>query len=152
MTSDKLFEALENHLRRDRDPELLLLKGHLILEQCLNELLRTYVPKLDALDKMNLTFARKLDLLVALGHRLYAPSHDGDSKIRELNRIRNKLAHRLDFADYEDDLKKWACSVVGYVPRSMNRRATCANTIRKAFYLLAAYLAGVTRTKQELKR
>lgn len=68
MDSEELLAALEEHLRFQSEPELLLLKGHLILEQGLNQLLRAYVTNEAALERMNLSFSRKLDLLCALGH------------------------------------------------------------------------------------
>ena len=93
-SSEDVLDALERHLKTQSEPELLLLKGHLILEQCLNQLLRTYIADEDSLDKMNLSFSRKLDLLVALGHKLYVPGANGEALVREINRIRNRLAHR----------------------------------------------------------
>ena len=151
MNSEQVFAALKKHIQFQSEPELLLLKGHLILEQCLNELLRSYIADAEVLERLNLTFVRKLDLLGALGHRLYSPGLNGDAEIRELNRIRNKLAHRLDFEDYEAEFKRWACSVVGYTPKSINRRTTYLNTVRRAFLLLTAFLSGVAETKHELK-
>ena len=150
MNYQQVFAALQKHVHSQSEPELLLLKGHLILEQCLNELLRVYIADTDALDKLNLTFSRKLDLLGALGHHRYSPGANGDAQIRELNRIRNKLAHRLDFEDYQSDFKRWACSVVGHTPKSMNRRTTYLNTVRRAFVLLAAFLSGVAEAKHDL--
>lgn len=151
MHSDQLFANLERHLKHQSEPELLLLKGHLILEQCLNQLLRAYIADSTSLEKLNLSFSRKLDLLLALGHRTYAPGPDGAKHIREVNRIRNKLAHSLDFGPHEEDLKRWACSVLGYTPKSIDRRATYLNTLRRAFVVLPAFLTGVAETKLELK-
>jgi hypothetical protein len=152
MDSAQLNQALDEHIRSQSDPELLLLKGHLILELCLNEFLLAHIPDPDNLDKLNLTFARKLDLINALGHKLYTLNSAGSEQIRELNRIRNKLAHTLDFSLYEADFKKWACSVVGYTPKTLNRRPTYIKTVRKAFYILTAFLAGVAITRREQVR
>jgi hypothetical protein len=151
MQTEQLFDALERHLKTQSEPELLLLKGHLILEQCLNELLRVYIADTGALEKLNLSFSRKLDLLVALGHKLYVPGADGEPIIREINRIRNKLAHRLEFEDYQAELKNWACSALGYTPKTINRRITYINTIRRAFTYTAAFMSGVAEAKHALK-
>ena len=64
MDAEHMFPVVERHLLSQSEPELLLLKGHLILEQCLNEALRGYMNKPEALDRLNLSFSRKLDLLV----------------------------------------------------------------------------------------
>ena len=151
MQTEQVFAALEHHLKTQSEPELLLLKGHLILEQCLNELLRVHIADIGSLERMNLSFSRKLDLLVALGHRLYMPGTDGVELIREVNRIRNRLAHRLDFQDLEVELKRWACTVLGHTPKSMNRRSTYINTLRRAFTHTAAFMSGVAEAKHALK-
>lgn len=72
------------------------------------------------------------------------------AQLREINRIRNKLAHKLDFDDYHNDLRLWACSVVGYTPVTINRKRTYRNTLVKAFYLLAGMLSGFTRGRKVL--
>ena len=152
MDALQLERILDKHIRAQDEPELLLLKGHLVLELCLNEFLKVHIRDEEQLDRLNLTFAKKVDLIVALGHELYtlnAKGAEGTAQVRELNRIRNKLAHQLDFAAHEDDFKRWACAVVGYKPKSLRRRATYVNTVKKAFYVLAAFLSGVAISKHE---
>lgn len=151
MDSEDVLEALEEHLRFQSEPELLLLKGHLILEQCLNQLLRTYVTDEAALERMNLSFSRKLDLLVTLGHRLYVSGVNGEALIREINRIRNKLAHQLNFGDLEIELQRWACTVTGFTPKTINRRSTYLNTVRRAFTFTAAFMSGVAIARQAIR-
>ena len=142
MESKDIFTALEKHLRATDDIELILLKGHLVLEQVLNELLSFHIKSDKRLNSLNLMFAKKLELLIALedGGRFI---ESGIDQLKEINRIRNKLAHKLDFDEYHDDLKAWACSVVGYTPVTLNRKRTYRNTLIKAFYLLAGMLSGV---------
>ena len=98
------------------------------------------------LANLNLSFAKKLDLFAGLED----PAMRWEPEIghlRELNRIRNKLAHELT-ADqaHHKDLKKWACAVVGYKPKSLNRHRTYRNTVLKAFYLLTGTLSGRNET------
>lgn len=151
MDPEDVFEALEAHLRFQSEPELLLLKGHLILEQCLNQLLRTYVADEKALERMNLSFSRKLDLLVTLGHRHYVVGSNGDALIRDINRIRNKLAHQLHFGDLKIELRRWSCAVLGVTPKTINRRSTYLNTVRRAFAFSAAFLSGVAIGRQAVR-
>jgi hypothetical protein len=43
--------------------------------------------------------------------------------LRELNRIRNKLAHQLPSKPgHHANIEKWACAVVGYTPKTIDRR------------------------------
>ena len=150
-SSEDVLDALERHLKTQSEPELLLLKGHLILEQCLNQLLHAYINDEDALEKMNLSFSRKLDLLVALGHKMYVPGTNGEALIRDINRIRNKLAHRLDFDDMEIELQRWACAVLKITPKTIGRRITYLNTIRRAFTFTAAFMSGVATGRSASK-
>ena len=141
MSSENLFGNLERHLRTRDDIEMMLLKGHLILEQALNQVLLGYVTSEKSLRELNLMFSKKLDLVVAISGNGYLP--DRIAQLREINRIRNKLAHHLDFTDFHTDLKRWACNVLAYTPKTIGRKRTYRNTLMKAFYLLAGMLSGM---------
>ena len=43
MDADEVYKALEKHLRNIDDIELILLKGYLVLEQVINELLGVHI-------------------------------------------------------------------------------------------------------------
>ncbi len=150
MESDQLFAALERHLRAKDDIEMILLKGHLVLEQVLNQMLLGYIGKEEDLVSLNLMFSKKIDLLIALSGGHY--DKDDIYQLREINRIRNKLAHNLEFNDYHADLKAWACHVVGYTPKSINRKTTYRSTVLKAFYFLSAMLSGMAKGRREAMR
>ena len=84
MDTERLFPLVEQHLLSQSEPEMLLLKDHLILEQCLNQVLRGYMADSNALDKLSLSFSRKLELLVALGHRNFTMNQSGAASLREI--------------------------------------------------------------------
>lgn len=140
MNSEEIFNALEKHLKKADEIEVILLKGHLILEQILNELLSCHIKSEKSLNSLNLLFSKKLDLLIALDGEHFLNSEI--KHLREINRIRNKLAHKIDFSEYHKDLKAWACAVVGYTPSTINRKRTYKNTLIKAFYFLSGILSG----------
>jgi hypothetical protein len=150
MESSEAFNSLEGHLKSTDEIDLVVLRGHLILEQCLNALLVQWIST-ERLPKLNLNFARKLELYVALQEpRQHWPEEI--AHLRELNRIRNKLAHQLPSKlGHHVDVKKWACAVVGYTPKSIDRRATYRSTVLKAFYLLTGYLAGAASMQAAIK-
>jgi len=151
MESKYIFTALEKHLQKTDDIELILLKGHLVLEQTLNELLSVHINSERRLDSLNLMFSKKINLLIALedGGRFMGSEI---SQLQEINRIRNKLAHKLDFDEYHDDLKAWACTVVGYTPVTLSRNRTYKNTLIKAFYLPAGILSGFAAGQKSNKK
>jgi hypothetical protein len=101
-------------LREYDEIEMILLKGHLIIEQSLNHLLAANKIDMKRIDSMGLMFAKKLELIMALEVKFIENEY---LQLKEINRIRNKLAHELFFKDYHMDLKNWACSVLGYTPK-----------------------------------
>lgn len=136
---------------------MILLKGHLILEQALNELLGFYIHEEKKLESLNLMFAKKLGLLAALhGNDEYLEEHI--TLLKELNRIRNKLAHKLDFDDYHDDLQKWACSISGDAPEIEGEESSYRSILINALYQMAAILGGyangykAARKKSNMRR
>lgn len=148
MHSRDFLAKLECHLHKVDDIELVVLKGHLILEQALNQMLLGHIDSEKSLNDLSLTFSKKLDLLVALTGGGW---EEEVSQLREVNRIRNKLAHQLEFKPFHPALKKWACCVVGYTPRTLNDRRTFRNTLSKAFYLLCGILVGRASVLQDFR-
>jgi hypothetical protein len=82
---DEMFAHLQNE-----DAMGAVLRAHLYLEGLLNELLVARVQDPKALDRMNLMYDRKVDLLAALGLKpsLIAP-------LKAIGKYRNKFAHDL---------------------------------------------------------
>jgi len=148
MNPEEILDSLESHLDKYEEIELILLKGHLILEQAINEQLSIHIADKKKLSALNLMFNKKIDLLVALEDRDPISFTASVSHLKEINRIRNKLAHQLDFQDYHKDLKTWACAVLGYTPKTIDRKRTYRNMVRKAFYFLAGVLIGNSEAKK----
>ncbi|MFL1465088.1 hypothetical protein [Marinobacter sp. HN1S83] len=151
MTPDHILDSLDSHLNKDDEIELLLLKGHLILEQALNAQLSLHIPDRKRLDGLNLMFSKKLDLLVALEGGDPLELVDSVKHLKEINRIRNKLAHQLEFKGHYKELKDWACAVLNYTPKTINRKRTFRNMLRKAFYFLTAALVSNAYVRSELR-
>jgi len=151
MDEPSLFDVLERHLKNPDELELILLKGHLVLEMALNRILVNYIHEAH-LSSLNLMFAKKIELVAALKEFNQPIARDELGQLREINRIRNKLAHKLDFAEFHSDLKKWACDVVGYIPTTIYRRRTYRNTLLKAFYQLCGVLFGMAQGMEPVNK
>ena len=80
--------------------ELLILKGHLVIEYFLNEIINTSIPYGQKYLIDNLNFSKKINLV----KRSNFIQEDAVLFIIELNKIRNKCAHRLDYVVSDDDL------------------------------------------------
>ena len=124
---------------------MILLKGHLVLEQAVNSLIGMHVEDPKNIDSMGLMFDKKIKLLAALMGQQFPDLY---RHLRRLNRIRNKMAHEVFFDKYHKDLKLWACAVNGYTPKTLNNKRTYKNSVIKAFSFLAGYLVGLERGKR----
>ena len=135
-------------LKEYSDMEMILLKGHLVLEQVLNELISAHQLDTKRIDAMNLMFGKTLELVMDIDSRVI---NDDYSHLKEINRIRNKVAHELFFKDYHNDLKNWASSVLGYKPKTIDSKRTYKNHVIKAFSWLSGKLLGISNAIETVK-
>jgi hypothetical protein len=85
------LSTFDEHLSGDSALSIVL-RGHLYVEGTLNTILEIVMARPDAMKIDRLGFRQKLDLVDAFG--LLGP--DLVTPLRELNRLRNRLAHNLD--------------------------------------------------------
>jgi len=105
------------------DDELKLIKGHLLIEEILYDLLRNRMSKPQVLDKARLSFAQ----LIVLVEGLYYEEEFEVSWLyraaETLNKIRNKLAHNAEPENITDEMEAFSDYVVnnnvsdGFVPQ-----------------------------------
>lgn len=99
----------KNHCLNNSDTLSIVLKTHLYIEGCLDELLKMNLPNPKyVLDK---TFVQKLDVFEALN--LGFPPGNGfiESKLKLINKVRNSFAHNLDKNLTEEEFKQLAAGV-----------------------------------------
>lgn len=102
----KFEKLIKENLSRLEDIELVLLKGHLIIEQLITELLELNLSEPNRLKSINLMFAKKLDIYLAIkGNGII--SKGLEIILKDLNSLRNKLAHNLNHPDFNDLLIDW---------------------------------------------
>src|SRR6266581_2571821 len=80
------------------DPLLITLKGHLIIEAALADICTRLLANPPALERDRMGFVARLNLVCALLDPGYLPDSIVQS-LRDLNRIRNSLAHNLEPGD-----------------------------------------------------
>lgn len=91
--SHEYFGRLKYHLPRVKDPTVVILRGHLLIEELLDELIAANLKDSDAIHDARLTFHQKLCIVQAFigrvrsGHIL--------EPIFALNKLRNEIGHRL---------------------------------------------------------
>lgn len=139
MSAKELTQLMEwavwAHLDSQKNVELVLLKGHLMLEVMVNAVLSSHF-KHGAASDLGLSFHKKVELL---GH-FQAKGDPEFDKIKQaifqVNRIRNRLAHNWKF-EGQDELKQWAETVLATFPCVKSTRFTFRTKIVHAFAALA---------------
>lgn len=132
--------AVWSHLDEVTDTELMLLKGHLLLESVIDQSLCLLVRRGDP-ESLNISFAKKLQLLQLL--------HDSEQEhfaqvqgfTLQINRLRNRLAHELNFDASLDEFERWANAVLTAFPETKLSKYTFRTKIVHAFASLAAQLS-----------
>ena len=114
--------AVWANLREIKDVELLIVKGHLALDSVLSEV-----------TKQNLSFFGKARTLED-----QEGFQDVGYLLLEINKIRNKLAHEIDFYSAEGDAENWAKEVLSKVDYTKFCRLTRRTRLIHAFSAMAA--------------
>lgn len=115
-----------------KNAELLLLKGHLILELFMKSLLNAN----DYRSAENKTFHKKTMLISKL---LYGKGRCDNitQALFDLNRIRNKFAHDWQFSLELTDVEEWANTVLYTMPAKKFSKYTYRTKLVHAFVALA---------------
>jgi len=87
------LEQFEQHLP-DNNPELIILKGHLLIERLLDKYLSINLEQPNKLNNARFTFAQKTALVSAMHHDTKCDWLW--SNIKLFNKLRNELSHKLE--------------------------------------------------------
>ncbi len=89
----EILAKLEEHLRYVDESALVILKGHLVIEEALNEIIRTFVFHSEQLEGARISYAQK----VALARSMSLDEHNNEmwQLVLAVNSLRNELAHAL---------------------------------------------------------
>lgn len=147
LTTNRLFARISRLLPRGHDPTLVLLKGHLLIEEQLIAYIATYCRKPKLLEDVRLTFAQKLRLARSLSGDLT----DQFCPLDKLNAIRNRMAHHAEISDLnsrlDDYLKTWAGD--GFVPPKTMQERT--RLLRSSLISQIAMIAGMSEGTRLVK-
>jgi hypothetical protein len=106
------------------DPLVLILKGHLLIEEQLNKFLVTGTSKPETLIDARLSFHQTLRIAQAIGGALF--SDELVLLIEKLNALRNRLAHMAEPQGIDDKLHEFELSGLTLFPgTSENSGRTC---------------------------
>jgi len=106
MKSPDFENIIKENLESLEDVELILLKGHLVIEQLLTEMLELELKEPQRLKSIKPMFYKKLEMYLAISGNSVL-SKGLEKTLKELNSLRNKLAHNLKHPDFESQLTTW---------------------------------------------
>lgn len=144
------FKRFLTHLPRSDDLTLIVLKGHLLIEEEINGILRMRLAEPKALFDARLSFSQRLAVLKALS------GHDSEeifrfAAIEALNGLRNQLAHNLEPKDIE---KRVAAFLHEFEDPEMGEEYSQQSTgqrLKRSVAFLCGMLAGWQRTVTSLQ-
>jgi hypothetical protein len=147
----KQLEKLHAHMTYIDESALIILKGHLIVEEALGEVISRFVHHSEYLEGSRLTFAQKL--AIARTMSLDDHVHEMWPMVTAINSLRNSLAHSLDSpkrAERTKALMDLYFKQGGVVPKLKNGKdAPEAAALSMAFAMCLGFLASAI---EEVKR
>ncbi|WP_347706351.1 hypothetical protein [Roseateles paludis] len=141
--------AVWANLDRYRDTELILLKGHLLLEVMLSESLRARLSRTETQIR-KLSFREKLKALAPLTETDQALAK-ALKFLEQLNWLRNKLAHE-PFPGIRTELATWSDQVLSVFATRKHQRYTPRTRITQAISALAKSVYESAHSAAQLKR
>lgn len=111
MEAQARFKRFDAHLPSSDDPTLIVLKGHLLAEEILENLIKAKCKHPEALDHVEIGFFLK----AKLAHALIGNTHENGLILPEsvwemlgaLNSLRNELAHSLEPKNWKQKFKNF---------------------------------------------
>jgi hypothetical protein len=147
--------------RRSNDFALVVLNGHLLLEESVNRLLAALLFRPEAIDGANLRFYQKLCLIRALAPTEGAKSLEDPEgpgwlfrmldAAEKLNTMRNRLAHHLDAPQIEAQARDFlSLCEEPEDPEEPDDRETVPliRRLRRAIVFVCAGLAGIAEAQR----
>lgn len=131
---DPLVEwAVWGHLDSKTDLELLLLKGHLLLEVILD----TVLERNSVTDYNNYSFHRKIITLEKLDFEDKVKKYFIISALKNINKLRNKVAHEFHFDISNGDFELWSSNILENLKGTKFTKYTFRTKIAHSFSILS---------------
>jgi len=132
--------AVWGHLNSKYDLELILLKGHLLIEIMLESVLK----RSNINDCENYSFHRKI---IALEQTTV--NNEGNKRLiiqylKSINRIRNKIAHDFHFDINNGEFEKWASDILNNLRGTKYTKYTSRTKLVHSFSILSKNVLELT--------
>jgi len=100
------------------DPELRIIKGHLLIEEALYKLILFKSENSKAIEKARLTFAQQLAIVEGLYYNKDLMPEWLCPAASQLNKIRNSLAHNLSPKNIDEEIEKFTALVLNNIRKN----------------------------------
>ena len=128
------------HLKNKKDFDLIILKGHLIVEERINEVLEKKLkPNLWGKvkkDPVKFSFPIKLVLLQIVVNFDNTFDHFFEA-VEKLNSLRNKMAHNIEYPELEERTKQVLNLMYNAILNKKFRKNSLLHQFKQAIFLIA---------------
>lgn len=150
-SSQEYFLKLKAHLPLVKDPTVVILRGHLLVEEIMEEIITAGLEDTSAIKDARLTFYQKF--CIAKGIVGCKRDHYTWKPIEELNRLRNMISHKLPDVALA---KKLDTVLRAYFPGDFDEIPadiySKSKALRKGIIFHCAYLHGIVTGMAEAKK
>jgi len=133
--------AVWGHLDSKTDLELILLKGHLLIET----ILETVLKRNNILDCENYSFYRKITVLESFEVVNKLKMDFIIASLRDINRLRNKVAHEFHFDIENGEFEIWASNILNNLKGAKFTKYTYRTKIVHSFSVLSRNILEVKK-------
>jgi len=138
---DPLVEwAVWGNLDKETDLQLILLKGHLLLEYILD----TALKRNNILDYKNYSFYRKILTLEKIDFRDNVKKNFIISSLQSINKLRNKVAHEFIFDIKNGEFELWSSNVLENLKGTKFTKYTFRTKIVHSFSIISMNILELT--------
>lgn len=144
------FARFLKHLPRSQDLMLVVLKGHLLIEEEINEILTIMLNEPSALFDAHLSFRQRLAVLRSVvGSE--GNQHFRYDALQKLNVLRNELAHNLEPKELDRRVKMFLEQIEDPESEEALSELTLCERLKRCIALLCGELAGWQRARRSFE-
>lgn len=140
----------KKHMPRSKDITLIILKGHLLVEQEMNDILNDNLTESKALIEAHITFSHRLAIIKSI-YGSFNISKFPYSQIKKLNALRNQLVHNIQPKNLEKNIEAFVQEVWYREPKPKYPKMKLENRLAASIAYLCGQICGYREGDKEEK-
>lgn len=138
VTDDISWQRFQKHMPRTKDITMIILKGHLLVEQEMNDILDDNLTESKALLDARMTFSHRLAVIKSI-YGSFNRSKFPYTQIKKLNALRNQLVHNIEPKDLEKNIVAFVQEIEDRESKVKFSKMKLENRLKRSI----AYLCGL---------